>query len=149
MRLQSKKGKENFKEAVKKCISRDLLTTERIRKFSRHACQYICAYYKIYNEQKNREQQQQHQTYQVDESTTPVKLEKLVKEFKTHRCAMDFDSSFCKVIFTEGESTLYNYIYYYNALWLTSSVFFFSLPRCFFFMKINPLIHWDPAGAPY
>jgi hypothetical protein len=35
MRLQSKKGKENFKEAVKKCILRDLLTTERIRKFSR------------------------------------------------------------------------------------------------------------------
>jgi len=52
MRLQSKKGKENFKEAVKKCISRDLLTTERIRKFSRRARQYICAYYKIYNEQK-------------------------------------------------------------------------------------------------
>jgi hypothetical protein len=105
MRLQSKKGKENFKEAVKKCISRDLLTTERIRKFSRRACQYICAYYKIYNEQKNREQQQkqQHQTYQVDESTTPVKLEKLMKEFKTHCCAMDFDSSFCKVTFMEEE----------------------------------------------
>ena len=81
MRLQSKKGKENFKEAVKKCISRDLLTTE------------------------NRQQQQQHQTYQVDESTTPEKLEKLVKEFKTHCCAFNFDSSFCKVIFTEGEST--------------------------------------------
>jgi len=32
-----------------------------------------------------------------------VKLEKLVKEFKTHRCAMDFDSSFCKVTFTEEE----------------------------------------------
>jgi hypothetical protein len=82
MRLQSKKGKENFKEAVKKCISRDLLTTERIRKFSRRVHQYICAYYKIYNEQKNCKQQQQHQTYQVDESKTPEKLEKPVKELK-------------------------------------------------------------------
>jgi len=76
MRLMSENGKENFKEAVKKCISRDLLTTERIRKFSRNAHRYNCAYYKICNEQKNCKQQQQHQTYQVDENTTPVKWEK-------------------------------------------------------------------------
>jgi hypothetical protein len=99
MKLQSKKGKEKFRDAVKKCISRDLLTTQRIRKFSRRARQYICAYYKIYIEQ----QQQQTETHLVDEATTPVKLEKLVKLFKTHRCAMDFDSSFCKVSFMEEE----------------------------------------------
>jgi hypothetical protein len=34
MKLQSKKGKEKFRDAVKKCISEDLLTTQRIRKFS-------------------------------------------------------------------------------------------------------------------
>jgi hypothetical protein len=77
MRLQSKKGKENFKEVVKKCID-----NRENKKLSRHARQYICAYYKIYHEQKNHKQQQQHQTYQVDESMTPVKLEKLVKESK-------------------------------------------------------------------
>jgi hypothetical protein len=26
-------------------------------------------------------------------------VEKLLKRFKTHRCAMDFDSSFCKAVF--------------------------------------------------
>jgi hypothetical protein len=27
---------------------------------------------------------------------TPVKIEKLVKAFKTHRCALDFDKGFIK-----------------------------------------------------
>jgi hypothetical protein len=34
-----------------------------------------------------------------DDSASPVKVEKVLKEFKTHRCAMDFDSSFCKAVF--------------------------------------------------
>jgi len=29
----------------------------------------------------------------------PQKLEKMVKQFKTHRCALDFDYSFCKTVF--------------------------------------------------
>ena len=33
-------------------------------------------------------------------SVSPVMVEKVLKEFKTHRCAMDFDSrSFCKAVF--------------------------------------------------
>jgi hypothetical protein len=34
-----------------------------------------------------------------DSTATPVNIEKLVKLFKTHRCAMDFDSAFCKAVF--------------------------------------------------
>jgi len=34
-----------------------------------------------------------------DDSASPVKVEKVLKEFKTHRYAMDFDSSFCKAVF--------------------------------------------------
>ena len=34
-----------------------------------------------------------------DDSASPVKVEKVLKEFKIHRCAMDFDSSFCKAVF--------------------------------------------------
>ncbi len=33
--LASKKGKDNFDKLIVKCISRDLLTTDRIQKFSR------------------------------------------------------------------------------------------------------------------
>jgi len=36
-----------------------------------------------------------------DLTTTPVKIEKMVKLFKTHRCALDFDHAFCKAQFTE------------------------------------------------
>ena len=31
----------------------------------------------------------------------PVKVEKMVKLFKTHRCALDFDHGFCKALFQE------------------------------------------------
>ena len=31
----------------------------------------------------------------------PVKLEQMVKKFKTHRCALDFDYSFCKEVFND------------------------------------------------
>lgn len=55
--LSDKKGKQNFLNAVNKCISI------------------------------------------VDETTTPIQIERIIKLFKTHRCAMDFDSSFCKASF--------------------------------------------------
>jgi len=34
---------------------------------------------------------------------TPVKIEKLAKMFKTHRCVLDFDHNFCKASFTEED----------------------------------------------
>ena len=41
-------------------------------------------------------------TSDFDNTTaSPVKVEKMLKEFKTHRCAMDFDSSFCKAVFLD------------------------------------------------
>jgi hypothetical protein len=33
----------------------------------------------------------------------PVNVEKILKKFKTHRCAMDFDNAFCKATFTKSE----------------------------------------------
>ena len=101
----TKKGKQNFLNAVNKCISRDKITTEMIRKFSRRARQYIAAYYKVW--QKNQEQAATATVDLpiVDETTTPVEIEKIIKLFKTHRCAMDFDSSFCKASFTTRSQT--------------------------------------------
>ncbi len=31
-----------------------------------------------------------------NEAIVPVKLEKIVKQFKTHRCALDFDTPFAR-----------------------------------------------------
>jgi len=34
-------------------------------------------------------------------SILPVKLEQMVQRFKTHRCSMDFDNSFCKSMYSK------------------------------------------------
>jgi hypothetical protein len=39
----------------------------------------------------------------VKSTSCPVNVEKILKKFKTHRCAMDFDNAFCKAIFTKSE----------------------------------------------
>jgi hypothetical protein len=71
--------------------------------FSQRARAYVLAYYKIRQEQLT----DLLSTSEFDDmAASPVKVEKLLKKFKTHRCAMDFDSTFCKVVFlddTEGE----------------------------------------------
>ena len=53
---------------------------------------------------KIRQEQLTDSSSTVDSDNTtasPVNVEKLLKKFKTHRCAMDFDSSFCKAVFCE------------------------------------------------
>ena len=107
--LAAKKGKENFKTAVAACLdSNVILRKERIWKFSRRAHQYICAYYKIHLEaaQTTTTSTEAGQTTTTstmvanhDTSSSPVNVEKMRKLFKTHCCAMDFDSNFCKVSF--------------------------------------------------
>jgi hypothetical protein len=42
-------------------------------------------------------------TLQKEAQITPAKIEHMVKEFKTHRCAMDFDSAFIKSIMVKKE----------------------------------------------
>jgi hypothetical protein len=46
-------------------------------------------------------------TTSLDDSTaSPVNVEKMLKRFKSHRCAMDFDGAFCKAVFhnDDGEN---------------------------------------------
>jgi len=52
LHLNDKRGKENFRSCVEKSLSPEVLTTARIRKFARRACQYTCAYYMIFMESK-------------------------------------------------------------------------------------------------
>jgi len=97
--LKHKRGKENFRQIVRKCFSRQVVTTERVRLFSQRARAYILAYHKIRQEQLTSST-----TTDSDNTASPVNEEKLLKRFKTHRCAMDFDSSFCKAVFHSGET---------------------------------------------
>ena len=66
--------------------------------FSQRARAYILAYHKIRQEQLT----DSSSTSDSDNTTaSPVNVEKLLKKFKTHRCAMDFDSNFCKAVFCD------------------------------------------------
>ena len=97
--LKDKRGKDNFRRTVRKCFSRNVVTSERVRMFSQRARAYMLAYYKIRQQQLTN---MSPTTSDFDETiATPVKVEKVLKEFKTHRCAMDFDSNFCKAVFLD------------------------------------------------
>jgi hypothetical protein len=86
--LKEKKGKENFIAGVRHCLSSQVISVQRIRKFARRARQYLLAYHAIDSGQCSAKVQQECSKY------GPVALEKLVGKFKTHRCAMDFDFKF-------------------------------------------------------
>ena len=83
--LHSKRSKESFKMLVKECSSREILTTKTVRKLSRRARAYICAYYALYESKCNGDD--------TPTLTLPL-IERLVKAFKTHRAAIDFDAGF-------------------------------------------------------
>jgi len=102
LNLQNKRGKEKFWRSVTKCLEREILTTERIRKFSQRARQYVCAYYKIAQEQERQETEEQAQTV-THLDASPIKVDKMVKLFKMHCCTLDFDTHFCKAAFIKQE----------------------------------------------
>ena len=86
--LKDKRGKDNFRRTVRKCFSRNVITAERVRMFSQRARAYILAYHKIRQEQLT----DSSTASDLDDITaSPVKVEKLLKKFKTHRCAMFYD----------------------------------------------------------
>jgi hypothetical protein len=104
--IKDKKSKELFKESVRKCLDNSMvLNIERIRSFSRRARQYTIAYYTLQLQQNERQEQQQHETFLANGDTqlSSAKIESMVKDFKTHRCALDFDSAFIKSVITKKE----------------------------------------------
>jgi hypothetical protein len=83
--LHSKRSKESFKGLVQQCTSRDIIPTKTVRKLSRRARAYICAYYSLYESKRNRD----------DTSTLTLPLiECVAKEFKTHWAVIQFDAGF-------------------------------------------------------
>jgi hypothetical protein len=61
----------------------------------------VLAYHALHSEQQQQQQTstEQSETYLI----TPMKIESLVKKFKTHRCALDFDKGFIKAAITTAD----------------------------------------------
>jgi len=98
--LGERRSRDRFKECVRTCLSPDILTKELIRKNSRRAREYMCAYHVFHQQQQ---QAAQASNTQQQEVAIPTMIESLVKKFKTHRCALDFDHGFVKAAIKEEE----------------------------------------------
>jgi hypothetical protein len=89
--LASKKGKEKFVDLVLKCTSREVLTTEMMRKFSCQARSYMLSYkaLEILGEQGTGGESD---TMSLD--ITHKQIENMQKIIRSHRAALDFDRGY-------------------------------------------------------
>ena len=84
-----KKGKEKFDALVSKCISRDTMKKELVRRFSKRARQYMLSYKSIEMTNTN------NQSFgNVEQSIYYQQIEKMKALLKCHRAAIDFDQKF-------------------------------------------------------
>ena len=88
-----KKTKESFHNLVKECLGPKILSTERVRMFSRRAREYIEAYYLL--EVKGKE-------------ATPVNLDHLKKVRKSHTDVKDISFQWISEVMKEVASSMTN-----------------------------------------
>ena len=74
---------------MRDCDNSSAITKETVCRFSKRARRYMVCYYKL---AKGLVQGSDFDS----EGNLILKVEKLLKECKTHRCAMDFDKKFIK-----------------------------------------------------
>ncbi|KAG7341315.1 hypothetical protein IV203_023266 [Nitzschia inconspicua] len=98
--LQKKRKRSDFEDLVDECTNVETeLTKARIRKFSARARAYLCTYHYLATVEptaaeptsaaiKDNDQEEKQKVPMMDE------IESLMKKFKTHRCAFDFDRGF-------------------------------------------------------
>ena len=84
--IKQKRKKECFRDSVRSALSRERLTKQIVRKFARRARGYTCAYFAFAF--GNNEKLTQ------GEKISPEMIEKMVKNFKTHRSALDFEGKY-------------------------------------------------------
>ena len=92
---QKKRGRKNFIELVVKVTANndEFFNQRRVESFARRARSYMCAYYCLSQQQQQvqestNEHSPQHQQAWFQD------IERLMKSFKTHRSALDFDKAF-------------------------------------------------------
>jgi hypothetical protein len=93
--LGKRRSRDKFKECIKTCLLHSVLTKELIRKNSRRAHEYMCAYHAHHHHQ------QETQASDQQNIAIPAIIESLVKKLKTHCCALDFDHGFVKAVIKE------------------------------------------------
>ncbi len=76
---------EEVKTSVRYCMSKAIVDVDRVRKFARHAREYLLVYHALDSGGLDLE------TTETCIKYGPMALDKLVKGFRTHRCALDFD----------------------------------------------------------
>jgi hypothetical protein len=82
----SKKGKQNFDAPVSKCISRNVLTKEQVRRFCKRARSYMLTYKLLeLSDKKNNGDEKIN-------NITLTKIESMKKVLKSHRAALEFDN---------------------------------------------------------
>jgi hypothetical protein len=98
--LQRKKTRDSFRDLVSECVAKEKSEPARIRSYSARARAYICTYHYIAQESKEQEQvaaDPQGNALQEEPTLLLKEIERLAKEFRTHRCAFDFDKGFLNV----------------------------------------------------
>ncbi len=109
--VSQKRGRENFKQLVRECTCPvNVISKEIVEKFSARARAYICTYH-----HHDLQELQRHGSDTTLENTTPNArpkqellyndIERLRKAFKSHRCALDFDSGFVNSTLKEEKKT--------------------------------------------
>ncbi|KAL7523118.1 hypothetical protein ACHAXR_000032, partial [Thalassiosira sp. AJA248-18] len=91
--LAAKKGRDNFIALVDKCISRELITAEMVRKFSGRARGYMLAYNLLETDEMKEKGEPTEITHKM--------IEKMKKVISSHRAALDFDKGFLNKVITE------------------------------------------------
>ena len=90
--VSSKKGREKFQELVRKCTSPEHLPIERVRANAARARAYISTYYHL--AMKDQADEGSNEMMAQKQQLLFSEIERLMKKFKTHRCALDFDRGF-------------------------------------------------------
>jgi hypothetical protein len=108
--LALKKGRDNFKEVVKlaTCTVKQL-TRVRIRKFAARARAYICTYYILAKRAAAAAESAAAKDSRAGSEDVFIEkqqllfsdIERLMKSFKVHRCALDFDQRFVNAEFKD------------------------------------------------
>ena len=91
--LVKKKGKEKFLELFNHCISRELITKEMVRKFSKRARSYMVAYRALDSDEMK--------DGDMPCDITHKMIEKMQKIVSSHRAALDFDAGYLNSILKE------------------------------------------------
>jgi hypothetical protein len=109
--LSEKRRKENFRNSVRQCLDRgEVLTVGRQRMFSKRARQYMLAYHSIeLSKAKGEsgaagESNDKNKKPHVKLEMSAYLVEKIIKTYKSHRGATDFDSAYIDAIVNDMKS---------------------------------------------